>query len=559
MAKYGVVAGDTATRVMKEMIEDFDDMEVTYSPSTLEEVIEDMTSTGGIHLHELRALLVVDYAFNFGSHGDLDKVAEEFVAVQDLLKSNRMKLTLYLITRNTDLYDKLQGSVSGVPGIHYENVQVLLTKEEYKAALIRAVLLGEQDGMGLYNKDARSKKTRKEILEEEQERELESRRNLKDELLKFDSIEPVMDVTEMDYIDSTQRKAHEAEKQRELESKKRQKKRSKVEDVEEEPKGEAVEVNIYTDVGRSQEGIVRGEEEVKGSKEGLDSGGVDSLRELFTKIRRVGTMVEGKIEADKGIISVVGDYGAGASGVVANMAEMYTMSKKKVLVVDLDIQNRMQTTYFSQYEDVVRNKRGVSSSLIEVVQGYGIEENVVPITTMLHVLSVGKNEEVSLNWITAIAGNIRTILLEAKQTYDIIILDIPFRLFERYLEVFEYVDVNIFIVENKFYKLGNFLENILHPLLLEYKEVMEEIITKSDVVINKYVRGLRDYEGYEINRYYIRNALDGIGYPYDNMGVIGEIPYYADWENQFLTGVRYVWQDNVALGVYRRVLGRVVV
>lgn len=570
MAKYGLVAGEHGTRVIQGMINSFEDMEVTYTPKTMARMIDELTKTGGLHIQDLKSIIIIDFAFEYDTEGDVNKIAEEFVALQDLMRSNRLEqVTLYLVTKNTDLYEKLRGNVAGVPGIYFESVQVLLIKDDYKAALLRSVLLGEQDNSGLYNKSVVKNKSRKERLQEERDIELESRRNLSEEITKFDKSEPVSVISEIDFVDSETRIAKENQKAKEERDKQRKREREAKRDgrrVEEEE--EDVAVNIFggrnedtsrsiggeTERGRS-EGTVMGS---VGAVKGIDGG--NQLRELFDNIKNVRTDVaKGKIESDNGVISIVGDYAAGGSGVVANMAEMYAMAKRKVLVIDLDIQHRMQTIYYNQYDKVVANQRGASNSLIEVIQGYSIKESVVPITKWLHILSVSREDEVSLNWLDAVAGGLEAVLIEAREMYDVIILDIPFRFFTDYMDIVESVDRNVFIVENKFYKVENFIENVLHPLLLNRTEVMENIIKNSNIIINKFKRGTRDLTGNEINRNYIRNLLDGVGYPYDNIGVAGEIPEYAAWEDQFFTGVRYVWQDTVALGVYRRVFGKVVI
>lgn len=553
MAKYGLVAGEHGTRVIKGMIDNFEDMEVTYTPKTMDVMIDELTKTGGLHIQDLKSVIIIDFAFEFNTEGDVNKIAEEFVALQDLMRSNRLEhVTLYLVTKNTDLFEKLKGNVAGVPGIYFESVQVLLIRDDYKAALLRSVLLGEQDNSGLYNKSVSRNKSRKERLKEERDIELESRRNLSEEIKRFDTSEPVSVISELDYVDSDIRIAKERQREREeRDARRKAERRSKREDKEEEEEVEDVSVNIY---GGSKAVNTGSKEEVTGG-----TGVGSNLFELFDNIKNVRTDVaKGKIETDNGVVSIVGDYAAGGSGVVANMAEMYAMAKRKVLIIDLDIQHRMQTIYFNQYDKVVANQRGASNSLIEVIQGYNIRESVVPVTKWLHILSVSREDEVSLNWVDAVAGGLEAVLIEAREMYDVIILDIPFRFFTDYMEIIENVDRNVFIVENKFYKVENFIENVLHPILLDRTEEMENIIKNSNIIINKFKRGTRDLEGNEINRKYLRKLLDGVGYPYDNIGVAGEIPEYSAWEDQFFTGVRYVWQDTVSLGVYRRVFGKVI-
>src|SRR5699024_2429571 len=142
MAKIGVVAGEKATRYFESEMFKGSDLEVTYKPLTLDRMIKDLT-TSGLQFQELSSVLIVDYAFRDEGDGIEQTVAEKFVEIQDLMESNYLNTKLYLLTRNADLYDKLKGTVNGIPGTYYHGTQIIITKGDYKIDTIRSVVNGE--------------------------------------------------------------------------------------------------------------------------------------------------------------------------------------------------------------------------------------------------------------------------------------------------------------------------------------------------------------------------------------------------------------------------------
>src|SRR5690625_1303103 len=113
MAKYGVVAGDLATPLItNEILKDFSDIEITYTPFTMKRMIDDLSSTGGLTVRDLKAVLIIDFAFD---ESDPQKAAEEVVAIQELLHTNSLSdVTSYLVTINSDLYEKPKRTVVGL-------------------------------------------------------------------------------------------------------------------------------------------------------------------------------------------------------------------------------------------------------------------------------------------------------------------------------------------------------------------------------------------------------------------------------------------------------------
>src|SRR5699024_9353027 len=154
------VAGERATDlVMKDLFSNRTDLEVTYKPYTLDRMIRDLT-VSGIQLQELKSILIIDYAFKDEEGRGLEqKVAEQLVEIQDLMVTNMLNTKLYIVTQNSDLYDKLRGDVNGMSGTYYHGTQILLVKKNYKIDTIMSILNGERDNQGLYNKEALRQRT----------------------------------------------------------------------------------------------------------------------------------------------------------------------------------------------------------------------------------------------------------------------------------------------------------------------------------------------------------------------------------------------------------------
>lgn len=561
MAKYGIIAGESATPlVIDKMFKDNTEIEITYTPYTMENMIEDLSKTGGMNIKELKAILILDYAFDDGV--DEEKIAEDFIAIQDLMHTNMLHdVRLYLFTKNVDLYEQLKRGVNGISGTYFEGTQIFITKGNYKANFLKEILQGERDFQGLYNEKALNRKSKEQRLRDEMEHEYESRRSLKEEYERFDTSDPITVMSKRDYLDSIQRKQEDEERRKEQLKKEREEMR-RAKKLGKQPTPTQTVEQEETEIDIVDNSVTATATKTRPTQAQIpqQSKKLTGLQEMLKSVKEAkSNLTVGKLETDTGILSVIGADNSGGSGIVANLADVYAISKRKVLVIDLDISKRTQTLYFKQYDKGVKKNLGTSNSLIEVVQGYSIKDVVVPVSKMVDVLSISRDDDVQSSWTDAVGGNLENILIEAREEYDVVLLDIPFRLLDKYLYALTDVDRNIFVVENKYYMLENYIEHEIHPLFLENEEEMEKLILKSNIILNKFKKKQMDTQGNEVNKYYVREWLDTAGYPYDRVGVAGEIPIYQDWEEQYFTGVRQIWKDQLALGVYRQVFGKVVI
>lgn len=152
MVKVGVIAGEV-NEAFGSYFNEMEEFSIEYKNDTLEGFKRDLKGRKRSELGELDSILVLDYAFKGKGEDIADRVAEEFVDVQEIMGEHSMDTKLYLVTRDEGLYKNLQGEVKGVSGTNYHNVQIIrLNNAEYPLGTIRSVLLGEWDNQYLYKK-----------------------------------------------------------------------------------------------------------------------------------------------------------------------------------------------------------------------------------------------------------------------------------------------------------------------------------------------------------------------------------------------------------------------
>lgn len=286
---------------------------------------------------------------------------------------------------------------------------------------------------------------------------------------------------------------------------------------------------------------------------------IAELTELYKRLSSTDNDTEEqKLKSDKGVISVIGTRGVGVSGFIAQTADVYAMLGRKVLIIDLDILMRSQTIYFPTYSDAVAQHKGVSNSLVRLTQLNQIKSNAVPVTSRIDVLSNEKmNEIIPEGFHSTITNIFDNVIDEAREHYDIILIDLPLNYLSYYLRHSDKIDKNVFVLPNKFYEIEDFFSIQLQEIIDAGDIFSNDLLSKSNIVLNKYRNDFRDLEGYQLNRLKIKELLLDAGNPYDSIPVLGEIPEYKDWEEQYATKIRYVWTDDLALGVYRKIISRI--
>lgn len=551
MADYIVVAGEV-NRHVKKMFEKQKEINIKNTFNTVQDLIDDVIDNGTSFLQVVKSVFVLDYGFTVN---DSKERARQFIYLQDTLKSNSLRVTkLYLITKDTNLYADLRGKVDGVDGIHYLNTEVLLIEGEYAPKIMSDIFRGGRDKMGLYHPEV-GKDSLAERMLEDGNIFIQDSRSVSTEILMYGKDEPVSKLSRSDFMDSSVTES--AVKVREREELDGQKRRLKNEKKLKDNSKDKIKKQM-TDEPKVREMIIRVREpEVV---DDLSVRGAPNLRRLKSAFNSIGmsTAIKGKLEQDEGVISFIGERKSGVSGVIANLADIYGMSNRSVLVIDADLTNRSQTLYFGNYDEQVERHYGVGNGLVKVTQGGTIQRTAVQITSRVSVLGVSRKEVITEDVIQEVASELGTIIEDARTQYDIVLVDIPSDLFGLYVGGLKDTDKNIWVLENRWYDIENFIKLTMGKHLMENEEEIIHYFKKSSIILNKFKRGRYDGEGQEIDRFRLMEMLRKEGFPYDVVGVAGEIPYYDDWEDQYVTRVRYIWTDELAMGVYKQLFSKVV-
>lgn len=564
MADYIIVAGDV-NEYVKKMFQRKNDINIVNTFKTVDSLTNTVIDNGTAFLQVVDAIVMLDYGFE---SGDEEGRAGEFIYLQDTLKSNSMQRTkLYLITRNTNLYAMLRGEVEGIPGVHYVNTEVMLIDGDYAAKILGDIMKGRRDRTGLYHPDV-DKENLTARMQDDRKAFIEDSQTVDREILLYGRDEPVSELSSRDFSDSreTERGILQRERQK-LEEEKSAARRKRQADIK---SGKIPEDYYDGDDSGEDQPIVnrrgRSTVQVRNTSEPLVTGtlergrGVPNIGRMQDTFNLIGKEknLDGKLEADSGVLAFIGERKAGTSGIVANVADIYASKGKRVLVIDGDIIHRSQTLYFRNYDEQVQNHYGVGNGLIKVTQGGSIQRTAVQITSRIDILGVSRTEEIKEEQVTAVADALHDIIEEARHLYDIVLVDVPYNYFEKYLTGLSGTNKNILVVENRWYDIENFIDLSLGKHYKDHADEMVAFFKKSTVILNKYKRGRVDLTGADIDKARLTTTLREKGYPFDLIGVAGELPYYEDWERQYLTRIRYIWMDELAKGVYENIFSKVV-
>lgn len=597
MALYGLVGGKQTELAASRLEKNDDTIKVTKKWNFVNDLTHELNTSPPAIIDDLKSIIVLDTAFKDST--DIDKVARDFVILQDAFKSKGLsKVKLNLVTLRPDLRKRLEGSVDGFDGIYYSNVEVLLQKKQINTNILSKIFKGSYDHTGLYNKKA-IKQDLESNLQMSKRALVEDSKRISDEDLKYGEDVPVNEMNKEDYIDSdvTQKKIAQREKderRRQAQQKSNSKRKTQTKNEAKEPAQELV-VPDFDDFDDSEVDFEMTPKPVenktnrksKNEKPFVDKDYVQTtgaplgrvqadvhmnvgkdnsiptvaeINELFRRLEKTDDdTLEQKLKSDNSVITVVSPSGMGGSGFVAQSAEMYAMLGKKVLIIDLDIEKRSQTLYFPSYNDAVKEHKGTNNSLIKASQGINAKEAAVPVTSRIDMLSISRSiENIDKDFSTAVASVFNNMIKDSKEFYEIILIDLPLRFLSYYLRNLGIVDRNVFVVDNKFYSVEDFFSIELDAILGGDDFFGVDFLHKSSLVLNKFEKTNRDEAGFQISKYKVKEKLIAAGDPYDNILVAGEIPMYKEWETQFITNVRYIWKDDLAIGIYRSIFSRIV-
>lgn len=616
-SRFGIIAGKR-THLVQENVNKNQTIKVDTIWNYISDLVLDLTRMPTQTVDVMEAILVLDTGFKFAN--DSNKSAQEFLQLQDMMQSKGLThVKLYLLTKRPELYEILKGNVNGMEGMFYQNAEMFLIGDTMSMQFLISILQGSRDKTGVYS-SKRKTLSKKERLEKEKEALIDDASRVSKESLEFGRKEPVSEINQEELIDTRHNQEmmkkqtyEERRLEREIESLKKkgqknqklpkkyqkiledqEKERLKKENEKMKIQGKDIELVIdsekessvnstigdssqikkdmpkrkkFTDKDLSAENFteVKNEPIIKSnvSIRTTNNSGVptvDELSELYMRLAQSDNdTIEQKLKSDLGVISFIGSRGSGVSGLVAQTAEIYAMLGKKVVILDLDLQMRSQTVYFPTYSDAVAQHKGVSNSLVRLTQVNDITTNAVPVTSRIDVLSTEKTNELIHDGFHSTISNIfENIIDDAIENYDIVLIDLPLDYLTYYIRHIDKIDKNVFVVPNKFYYIEDFFSIQLQNIIDNGDIFSNDLLSKSSIILNKFKKEHRDLEGYQLNRLKVKEMLLNAGTPYDRIPVIGEIPEYKDWEEQFATKIRYIWTDDIALGMFRKVISKII-
>ena len=214
----------------------------------------------------------------------------------------------------------------------------------------------------------------------------------------------------------------------------------------------------------------------------LNSSNVSSI---FTKVPPVP---KGNYLFRKGVVVVTGDRGMGLTVTAVNLAQVISSMGVKVVIVDFDINKRDTNNYFVEFGRRAEANEFLSKSLIGcLIDVANIDRYVFSINNNLSIIGL----PYSFNFGTRdkkrifTESNMINLLSILRSFFDIIIIDLPFNIYLKNDFLGNFIDLNIFCLENNF----SSVVGCMHLMLDEANETgidFRRIIFKTKFLLNKY-------------------------------------------------------------------------
>lgn len=470
------------------------------------ELTDEILSRGVTFLNTVDAVFITDYGF---SSKDPDERHSELQALQDVLNTKNYTKKVYLITKDSELYKTMRNPERKEMNFIYVNTKIFIYEGKLKKNMLKDILLGKIDSSGISHDNfgkIKSKSEEDDVLSAVEEAEDEDGNMISESRLRFGG-ESLSDVDSDEYVNSAAhaKKINKEKREQDYQNRRKDKiARSK-------PIGSGEEEDSFVNPNH----IYVNDEDISASRV--------------------------KIVADKGVLAVTGIEGAGASGVVANIAEMYDIVDSRVAILDLDIYKRYQSIYFGEYTDMAEDGKGLVSLVnnykSSVLEGINVESGI-------DVFSIKRSEVVSSSFERDMLERLPQILDNLRVNYDVVIVDFPLNYIGNIdFETATGINGVLFLTENLTFKLEDLFILNLRSLRAINKEVFDELLDKSYIAYNKYVEGRIGYEeGEKCDDIFLKGIISNLNRPYSKMQYTTHIPFDVKWEHQIFEDVR--WLDR---------------
>ena len=247
-----------------------------------------------------------------------------------------------------------------------------------------------------------------------------------------------------------------------------------------------------------------------------------------TKDKRFGHISSGISR----VIAVTGHRGAGITSSVVNLATQAAKKNLSTVIVDMDIYNRTTNLYFGEFIKQVAEDEHMSASLIKcLAKPQEYKNNACNIEGKLWLTGLGYGFEdrrlIEQFYTPVKLINMITIL---KQSFNVVILDIPLDILQHFNEVIMNIDVFALCVNNSQYSVITTLQNMGNYFS---NEEIGYINAKTKLLITKY-NDRAQYEGEfftpdRVSDLFASDLCEEMNIP---MPVAGYVRYYEEFDSQ---------------------------
>lgn len=492
MLKVIIVAGNLTSSLADNL--DIKEYEVVRMFDTVDLLWSDILSRGSSSYLDIDKIIVIGSGF---LTEDVMTMEEQLLNIQSTMEMEDMKSTLYFVIKDADLYKKVQDNQGSY--ITYRNFNMLIFKE-VNIRNFEAVLKGNYDAKGLYHQDFLRKN------------EIDAK------LLESEHMEEEDEVVEPEIVEFTEY-ADTEENKKEIRKRELEERRNKRRNAKKNPTEDGLLGKILKGGGSS-----KAEMPIKSK----------GLKDLY-----------------RGVIAVTGDRQSGVTTTASNMAQVYANNGYSVLIIDLDINRRMQTIINPNFKEAVELDSRVSQGLlVSLINPTELENVYSVVSNNVAVISIANDVERDIKRFANkpfdkvfSSSNLVTLFSFAKSLFDVVIVDIPWEKLDSVGSCLSYVDRVVLCVPNTAYHLDNILEVELGNLFNREDFVAHNLLSKSKILLTKY-NSKSKFGGREMTPKLVNDTLASLEESIYHIEVVGKVSYVDNYEAQFERGNKIVNYDN---------------
>ena len=212
---------------------------------------------------------------------------------------------------------------------------------------------------------------------------------------------------------------------------------------------------------------------------------ITKLAGIFAKVPPVP---KGNYSFKKGIVAVTGDRGQGITTTAVNLASTIEKSGLSVVIVDLDLAKRDINNYFPDFGKQAEPNEFLHKSLVGcLVDSINIERYVCKLSNNLSVVGLpytfnfGNRDKDRI----FTQDNLINMLTVLRSYFDIVVIDMPFQFYIENSFLGNYIDANIFCMENNFSAIVSGMNALLGDAS-ETQIDFRRIIFKTKFLLTKY-------------------------------------------------------------------------